>query len=612
MTHNPKRLLPLLLSLVLLFSGCGQQPAGPSGNSPEAPGTSAPAAPTAEETRAPQPAVREGVPTDGNGWYLWDENGKTNLNGRDAEGTQAVVAASKVEASRAGLEILQKGGNAVDAAIATAFALSVVEPNSSGIGGGGFMLIRTADGTELFLNFRETAPAGADPALFEKDADGRILNLEKSAGGKSVCVPGEVAGLWYAYENFGSGKLSWAELIEPAVRLAEEGFPITGTLAADIAESYEYLAKDEYLSELFLDDGFQPDQGFLLKNPDYAGTLRLLAEGGRDAFYKGELAQEIVGAVQKAGGFLTAQDLENYTVQTMEPVRGSYRGYTILSSPLPSSGGTHVIEALNILSNFDLASLGFGSAEELNLKAQTFRWVFKDRAAYMGDPNFVAVPQEGLISPDYAAAVAAQFDPAVKGADFSAVDPWDYEHTDTTHFSVADAAGNMAAVTQTINLAFGAKVAVPGRGFVLNDEMGDFSADPDSPNAIAPGKTPLSSMSPTVILDPDGKPFMVLGSPGSVRIITTVAQVISNVIDHGMTLQDAVDAPRIYVDTDGVFHYEDRFDPAVIERLKGMGYETDPVNAYYHSYGALQAVLYGPDRLFGGADPRRDGKALAY
>lgn len=601
----------ILLTLVLLVSGCSPQPAGTSGNSPEAPETSALAASAAAETKAPQPAAREGVPTDGAGWYLWDENGKTNLSGREAAGTKAVVAASKVEASRAGLEILKAGGNAVDAAIATAFALSVVEPNSSGIGGGGFMLIRTADGTELFLNFRETAPAGADPALFEKDADGMILNAEKSAGGKSVCVPGEVAGLWYAYEHFGSGCLDWAALIGPAVRLAEEGFPITGTLAADITESYDYLVRDEYLSSLFLDDGFQPEQGFLLKNPDYAGTLRLLAAGGRDAFYRGTLAQEIVTAVQAAGGFLTAQDLENYEVEALEPVRGSYRGYTVLSSPLPSSGGTHVIEALNILENFDVASYGFGSAEDLHIKAETFKWIFKDRAAYMGDPNYVAVPQAGLISPDYAAAVAAQFDPE-KIADFDGIDPWNYEHTDTTHFSVADAAGNMVAVTQTVNLAFGSKLAVPGRGFVLNDEMGDFSADPASPNAIAPGKTPLSSMSPTIILDPAGKPFLVLGSPGAVRIITTVTQVISNVIDHGMTLQDAINAPRIYADTDGILHYEDRFDQAVIDRLKGMGYETDPVNAYYHSYGALQAVLYGPDALYGGADPRRDGKALAY
>lgn len=604
-----KTFLPLLCLFVLLFSGCGNQPAEPSGTVPEAPGTSVPAA--SAETAAPAPALREGVPTDGEGWYLWDENGRTRRDGRSAEGTQAVVAASKVEASRAGLDVLKAGGNAVDAAIATAFALSVAEPNSSGIGGGGFMLIRTAEGTELFLNFRETAPAGALPELFEKDTDGQILSAEKSAGGKSVCVPGEIAGLWYAYEHYGSGRLSWAELIEPAVRLAEEGFPITGTLAADITESYDYLLKDEYLSGLFLDEGFQPEQGFLLKNPDYAETLRLLAAGGRDAFYKGELAQEIAAAVQAAGGFLTTEDLAGYEVQVTEPLRGSYRGYTVLSSPLPSSGGTHVIEALNILEHFDLASFGFGSVQDLHLKAETFKRIFRDRAVYMGDPNYTPVPQTGLISPEYAAAVAAQIDPEAL-ADYSEIDPWDYEHTDTTHFSVADAAGNMVAVTQTINLAFGAKVAVPGRGFVLNDEMGDFSADPTSPNAIAPGKTPLSSMSPTIILDPQGRPFLVLGSPGAVRIISTVTQVISNVIDHGMTLQEAIDAPRIYADTDGILHYEERFDPAVIDRLRKMGYETDPVNAYYHSYGALQAVLYGQDRLYGGADPRRDGKALAY
>ncbi len=556
--------------------------------------------------------VTTNIPTDGEGWYLWDEDGTVNLTGRDAEGSHAVVSSGKVEASSAGLAILEAGGNAVDAAIAVAFALSVVESNASGFGGGGYMLIHTDDGESIFLNFREIAPAAATIDQYELDEDGLIVSSEKSTGGKSVGVPGEVAGLWYAYENYGSGNVTWAELIQPAIDLAKDGYALTQTLQSDISDSYAYMLASEELSSIYLEDGFVPEVGTMMYNENLAYTLELLAEGGKDAFYTGEIAKAMVEAVQASGGFLTLEDLANYEVQVMEPVTGTYRGYQILSSPLPSSGGTHVIEALNILENFDLASYGFGTTKSLHLLAETFSLVFADRSEYMGDPEYSSVPESGLIAKEYAKTLAEQISED-EITEFTDVDPWEYEHEDTTHFSVADADGNMVAVTQTINLSLGSKAAVDGYGFVLNAEMNDFSSEPQSPNAIAPGKTPLSSMSPTIILDEEGNPFLVLGSPGAARIITTVTQVISNVIDYGMDIQDAIDAPRIYTDTQGILYYEGRLDESVIEELQAMGYETEEVDAYYKSFGSVQAVKYGSDNtLYGGADPRRDSKALAY
>ena len=596
-----KQLAALSLALLLL-PGCAGTPAGSTQS-------------TSIETPAVSTPVEEitiNAPTDGQGWYLWDENGTINMTGRGAQGQNAVVASAKVEASQAGLAVLQKGGNAIDAAVATAFALAVVEPNASGIGGGGFMLVHTAQGESVFLDFREIAPAAAAIEQYALDENGMVVTAEKSAGGKSVAIPGEVAGLWYAYEHFGSGKVEWAELIQPAIDLARGGYILTQTLQADISDTYNYMLTNEELGGLFLEDLFVPEVGTTMYNEAMAVTLEKLAADGRDAFYTGEIAQAMVDSVQEAGGFMTMEDLANYEVRVDEPVQGTYRGYQVLSSPLPSSGGTHVIEALNIMENFDLAGYGFGSTENLHLLTEIFGIVFKDRSLYMGDPNYIDVPESGLVSKEYAAAAAAQLT-ETSIADYSDVDPWQYEHEDTTHFSVADAEGNMVAVTQTINLAFGSKVVVKGCGFVFNDEMNDFSADPSSPNAIAPGKTPLSSMSPTVVLNEDGSPFMVLGSPGSMRIITTVTQVISNVIDHSMTLEEAIDAPRIYADTQGVLHYEDRFDAATIAALAEMGYEVGAVDPYYRSYGSVQAVHYDEDgTLVGGADPRRDGKALAY
>ncbi len=599
----------LVVSMIAsLAAGCG------SSKTTETAAKETKAAETTAESKAEGTATAEtGVTSDGNGWQLWDSEGNMNREGRDAQGTNAVVSSGKYEASQAGIEVLQKGGNAVDAAVAVGFALGVCEPSASGIGGGGFMTIRSESGDTVFLDFRERAPGQATPELWVVGEDGKVKDNENLTGGKSVGIPGEVAGLCYALEKYGSGKLTLADIMQPAITLAEEGYYVSPTLAADMSSTYNSMIKFPELGEIFLNaDGLNYQVGDLFKNPDLAETYKKIAAGGKDAFYTGEMAQAIVDSANKYGGVFTLDDLANYEVNVMEPVKGTYRGYEIISSPLPSSGGTHVVEALNIMENFDIKNMEFGSTDNIHVLSEVFKMIYNDRALYMGDPNYVEVPSTGLVDKDYAKALADQIDmSAIKT--YEEVSPWTYEHEDTTHFSVADAKGNMVAVTQTVNYYFGSCVAVDGYGFPLNDEMGDFTPGSDSPNAIAPGKTPLSSMSPTIVLKEDGSPCMVLGSPGGVRIIAAVTQVISNVIDHGMTMQEAINAPRIYNNATSTLNYEDRFDTTAIEGLTSMGAEVEKADEYYRTMGSVNAVYYNEDgTLDGGADPRRDGKAVAY
>lgn len=556
---------------------------------------------------------RKNCVTDDKGWVLWDETGKLTLDGRGAGGRTAVVSSGKYEASQAGLEVLKAGGNAVDAAVAVSFALGVAEPNASGIGGGGFMTIHSADGENVFINFRENAPSAASPAMWEVDENGKVAGNQKAAGGKSVGVPGNVKGMEYAFENYGSGKVAWKDVLAPAVTLAEEGFIVTPSLFTDMLNSYDSMLTYPELGKVYLNpDGLNYQTGDTFTNPDLAETLRVISENGSDGFYTGAVAQKIVDAVNQHDGVFTLEDLSSYEVKVMEPVQGTYRGYQIISSPLPSSGGTHVIEALNIMENFDIAAMGFDSPERLHVLTEAFRMCFRDREEFMGDPDYVDVPVNGILSKERAGELAARIIPG-KAAVYEPVSPWQYEHEDTTHFSVADAEGNMVSVTQTVNGIFGSKVIPDGCGFVLNNEMNDFSADPESPNAIAGGKVPLSSMSPTIVLKEDGTPFMVLGSPGATKIITTTVQVISNVIDFKMDIQEAVNAPRIYNQASETVEYEARFGESTIEALKKSGNEPAPSDAFNKSFGAVNAVMYGEDgTLSGGADPRRDGKAVGY
>ena len=557
-------------------------------------------------------AVEPGIVSDGQGWQLWDESGALTIEGRGAEGETAVVAAGKYEASSAGIEVLNAGGNAVDAAVAVAFALGVTEPNSSGLGGGGFMTIHSEAGETMFIDFRERAPQAATPALWQLDAEGNVISNQNYYGGKAVGLPGEVAGMYYAFDKYGSGNVAWADLIAPAIKLAEEGFIVTPTLYNDMAGTYDGMINYPEFGDIFLNElDLNYQVGEVFKNPDMAKSLKMIAEGGPDAFYKGDMAQAIVDVVNKYGGVFTLDDLATYEVREMAPVSGTYRGYQIYSSPLPSSGGTHIVQALNIMENFDMAALGKNSKDAIHVQAEAFKMIFFDRGKYMGDPAYVEVPNKGLLSKDYAKAQADQIK-ADGRLEYIEVDPWQYEHEDTTHFSVADAKGNMVGVTQTVNGLFGAQIAPKGFGFVLNNEMADFSPASSSPNAIAPGKTPLSSMSPTVVLKEDGSPFMVLGSPGATRIITTVVQIISNVVDYGMTMQEAIDESRMFNNTTGVVSYETRIAQEDIDALAAMGYELTPSDNFNRSFGSVNAVMYGDGKLMGGADPRRDGKALGY
>lgn len=604
------RALALFLALSMTAAsaaGCTSTAPATSSSTPEAPSSEASSSVPAEgETPA------EDAYTSLDDFKLFDENGVTLRTGRDATGKQGVVSTSKYEASKVGLQIIEAGGNAIDAAVGAAFTLGLVEPQSSGIGGGGFMTLHLAStGETIFLDFREVAPAAATPDMWQMGDDGKVVGNEMMEGGKSTGVPGEVAGMMYILEKYGTK--SRADVIQPVIDLANKGFTVTPTLSSDIKDTFDKAEKYPEWAKLFLkEDGLPYETGEILKNPDYAKTMQILIDEGAEGFYKGPLAEAIVAANNKYDGLMTMEDLAGYEPKVKEPVSGNYRGYEIISSPPPSSGGTIVVEILNILENFDLPSMQPNSAEELHLFSEAFKLAYADRGAYMGDPNYVDVPLTGMMDKEYAKQLAAKIDPEKAMEDVEPDDPWKFEHQDTTHFSIADKEGNMVSITKTVNGIFGSSVCVDGYGFVLNNEMGDFTFGPDHPNSIAGGKVPLSSMSPTIVMK-DGKPVMVLGSPGATTIISTVAQVISKVVDHGMTMQEAVDAPRIKGFKDNTIDYETRIDAAEIEKLEAMGHICNPSDDWNRSFGSVQAVRYAEDgSLDGAADPRRDGKALGY
>ena len=547
-------------------------------------------------------------------WKPYDENGNPLRTDRDAIGPNGMVASSNYYASRAGLSVLEKGGNAIDAAIATAYALGVVEPYTSGIGGGGFMLIHSAEtGEDVFIDFREIAPMLATPALWPIDEDGKVIGNQTSEGGKSVGVPGDVAGLEYALEKYGS--LPRKDVMQPAIDLATEGYQVSLNMNTAATDSYEYMVKYPELGAYYLKDGLPYETGELFKNPDLAKTLTLIAENGKDAFYKGDVAKAFVDTVQKYGGVITLKDMENYEVKVREPVRSTYRGYQLISAPPASSGGTHLIEILNILENFDLAAMDVNSAPYLHLFSEAFKLAFADRAKYMADSDFQDVPLKGLTSKEYAKVLADKIDPE-KSQTYAADDPYKYQSGSTTHFSIADKAGNIVAVTKTINYFWGSKIAIAGYGFIANDEMDDFVPGTESVNRIEGGKRPLSSMTPTVILTAEGKPFMTVGSPGGTRIFPTCAQIISHVIDHGMTIQEAIDTPRIFDNTGNKIHYEsgsNGLTEETVKALEAMGHAMEDRGEWNLYFGGAQGIIYQEDgTLHGGADPRRDGKAVGF
>lgn len=590
--------LVLALAMVLNLAACGQAASSSSAASSEPAATKEPAKTPAYSTE---------------GFVTVDSDGNRVTTGRDATSTKAMATASKYEVSQVGAEIMSKGGNAVDAAVAMGFALGVCEPFTSGLGGGGLATIHTAEGENFFIDFREVAPAAATLDLYV-DASGEN-NGNTKEGGLASGVPGEVAGLLYLLEHHGT--MSREEVMEPAIRIANEGFTVSAYCANAISDAYEKTQKFPEMSKVYLDENGLPwEEGSVITNPDLGKALQLIADQGADVFYKGEIGEAMVATLAKYDGVMTMDDLAGYEVHELKPVTGDYRGYTVISSPPPSSGGTHLIEILNILENFDMASMEVNSAEYVHLFAETFKLAFADRAKYMADTNFVTVPLGGLTSQAYADKRAQDIDLNVAMEQAAPDDPSPYEHTDTTHFSVADVDGNCVAITKTINYYFGSGVMVDGYGFMMNNQMDDFSTDSESVNKIEPGKKPLSSMSPTVVLKPDGSPFLVLGTPGGSRIFSGVAEVISRVIDSKMDLHTAISVPKIWnCSNKNNLQYENplkgyeqyALTDETIAKLTEMGHGELKTAAS----GAFQCIMFMDDgTLYGTADPRQDGKAV--
>lgn len=606
----------LALGMVFTLTACSSasQPAATTAATEAAVATEAQTEAETEAAEDDGPAPVEQV------WSPVDENGQTKRDDREGHGENGVVTSANVYATQAGLQVLEQGGNAVDAAVAVSYALGVVEPQASGLGGGGFMLVHTADGQDSFIDYREVAPAAQD-AYTWLDEEGNVKNngTANQRGGLAIGVPGEVAGMEYAIENFGSGNVTRQEIMQPAIDLATQGYLVSTYQSQQITDHYADMTGDyPVLGSYYLrEDGLPYQNGDVLRNPDLAKSLTLIAEQGADVFYNGEIADAIMAEIEKYEGVMTREDLANYKVNLREPVKSTYRGYEIISCPPPSSGGTHLIQILNILENFDIGSMEVNSPEYVHVFSEAFKAAFADRAEYMADTDFVEnVPIEGLTNKDYAKSIADKI------TDQSQVwekgNPGQYEGNSTTSFSVADKEGNIVTVTQTIECSFGSAVAIPGYGFILNDQMHDFSTDPESANCVEGGKHPLSSMSPTVVLNEDGTPFMTLGSPGATRIFPTIVQVVSRVIDSGMTLQDAVNTARIYDNgTDTGICYElgapDALSDETLAALEAMGHTVTAQGEWDMFFGGVQGVMYNEDgTLSGAADPRRDGKALGY
>ena len=529
------------------------------------------------------------------------------------EAKNGMVAAAHPLASQVGVEILKKGGNAVDAAVATAFALGVVEPNASGLGGGGFILVYNAKTKAVTaIDYREMAPLKATADMYPMTPDGKVVGKETEMGHKAVAIPGTLAGLSLALKQHGT--MSLKEVMAPATRIAEEGYTVSKTLNAMMKDNFEKLTKYPAAAAVYLKDGLPYEVGDKLVLKDLAKSYRLIAEKGPDVFYKGEIADAIEKEMKASGkGLISKADLAAYKPAIRTPVRGTYRGYEIISMAPPSSGGTHVIEILNILEGFNMTRLGYQTTESLHVMAEAMKRAFADRAKYMADTDFVKVPIAGILSKDYAAELRKGISMNVVGTKIPPGNPLPFVGSGgTSHLSVIDKQGNIVALTQTINFFFGSGVLVPGTGIMLNDEMDDFNPQPGTSNSIEPKKRPLSSMTPTIMLK-DGKPFMSLGSPGATRIISALTQIIVNVVDFRMNIQDAIDAPRIHCMTGDIF-MESRIPKATQDSLAAMGHKLNVRGAVDLYFGGAQAVMIdrSSGKLYGAGDPRRDGVAVGY
>lgn len=552
---------------------------------------------------------------------------------RPVHAHKAMVVSVHQQASQVGADILHQGGNAVDAAVATGFALAVVHPAAGNIGGGGFMLLRKANGELHFLDFREKAPKAASRDMY-LDAQGNIIPKASLIGYKAAGVPGSVAGLVYAEQHW--GKLSLKTVMAPAIRLAREGVRLT----YEEAESMHYrdLAQFADSRRIFQRNGKFYEPGEIFRQPELARTLeRIAANPNGNEFYKGAMARELAAEIQRGGGLITAEDLSEYEVKERRPIQGTYRGYEIISAPPPSSGGVTLIETLNILEGYNLGKMGNRSADSMHVTVEAFRRAFFDRAELLGDSDFSQIPVAQLIDKKYADGWRQSLD-MMRATDskdvhrpsgFGELDrpaalhqPYTgRESNNTTHYSVVDEQGNAVAVTTTLNDSFGSAVTAGKLGFLLNDEMDDFTSKPGVPNgygliqgeanAIAPGKRPLSAMAPTIVLK-DGKLFMVLGSPGGPRIISTVANILMGVIDYGLDIQQAVNAPRFHHQwqPDEIDIEKTGISPDTIKLLQVRGHKVKTET--YWSDGECIAVDPKTGELLGAPDGRNGGKAVGY
>ena len=532
-----------------------------------------------------------------------------------------MVGSTDEHASRAGLQILQHGGNAVDAAVAVGFALAVTHPAAGNLGGGGFMVIRFADGRETTIDYREVAPAAARRDMF-LDPSGEPVADRSRVGPLAAGVPGSVAGLALAQRRY--GRLPLARVIAPAIALARDGFEVSWALADSLKNAQSLLSTYPASARAFQRaDGSLPGPGDRLVQPDLAHTLTLIAEHGPDAFYKGAIADLIAAEMTRSGGLITKADLAAYTPRERPPIVGSYRGHRVISMPPPSSGGIALVQLLNILEKFPLADYGHNSSRSIHLIAEAARRVYADRSEWLGDPDFFDVPVAGLLSRRYADALRSGISEtrATASREVKPGLPRNFEHSDTTHYSVVDADGNAVATTTTLNGSYGSGQVVTGAGFLLNNEMDDFSAKPGTPNmfgliggeanAVGPGKRMLSSMTPTILVK-DGRTRLVVGSPGGSRIITTVLQVVLNVVDFKMNVQQAVDAPRFHHQwlPDAIRLERLGFPADVVTALEAMGHTTE-LGADMGDVHAIMLDEVTGLRL-GGSDPRQDGRTLGY
>ncbi|HEX3928282.1 MAG TPA: gamma-glutamyltransferase [Gemmatimonadales bacterium] len=534
---------------------------------------------------------------------------------RTAEGAHGMVASGSPIASDVGRDILKAGGNAVDAAVAVGFALTVVHPEAGNIGGGGFMILRQANGKAYALDYRETAPAAASRNMY-LDSAGQPTN-KSIYGHLASGVPGSVAGMLEAHRRF--GRLPLAQLIEPAIKLARDGFIVDSFHSRSIASHARTFKQYSSTAALqYLVDGNAPPPGYLLKQPDLAHTLEAIRDRGRDGFYKGWVAEAIVDEMKRGGGIITARDLARYKAKWRTPIRIKYRGYTIISMPPSSSGGATLAMILNIMEGFGTLP-PFGSTALLHREAEAMRRAFTDRNRFLGDADFEKLPHlKDMLSKEYAAKVRATID-VTKATPTPPFDPSIKDGPNTTHYSIVDAEGNAVSITTTLNNSYGSSVTVTSAGFLMNDEMDDFATAPGKPNmfglvqgeidAIKPGKRMLSAMTPSVVLDPQGQLKMVVGTPGGPTIITQVYHVISNVIDHGMTLADAVAAPRLHHQglPDQIELERGGFSEAVMDSLRAMGHKVVAGGG-----GDVQAIIRTATGWQGVSDPRGGGRPSGY